>query len=155
MSGARTVASLARLVALRDREVERLRRELADREALREQYRRNLARMAELLADHAASGHAGIGAAHAVLALNGANYRMQLIAMIHAHADDLARHEAGLDAHRAALTAAVLKHRRLAHALAAKRAALAHDAQRKQQKQQDQLAAQAALRRHVTSIPIS
>ncbi|GAB7539396.1 hypothetical protein [Burkholderia sp. 3C] len=155
MSTGRTVASLARLVALRDREVERLRRELADQEALRERYRRNLASMEHLLADAAASGHAGLGAAHAALALNGANYRMQLITMVHAHADDLMRHEATLDAHRAALTGALLKHRRLTHVLAAKRAALRDDAQRKQQKQQDQLATQAALRRHVTSTPFS
>ncbi|MEK6423418.1 MAG: hypothetical protein V4801_27840 [Burkholderia gladioli] len=155
MNRTRTAASLARLVALRECDVERLRRALAGQEALREQYRRNLARMANLLADHAASGHAGLGAAHAVLALNGANYRMQLIAMHHTHADDLARHEARLDVQRAALRAAELTHRRLAHALAAARAALAHDAQRKHQKQQDQLAAQAALRRRLASLPLS
>ncbi|GAB2592584.1 flagellar FliJ family protein [Dyella jejuensis] len=143
MSMQRTVDSLARLVQLRAHDVDRLTGELANRQALRMRYQDNLERMEHLL-DTTAAGDSGCPA----LASNSAHYKSSLCDLIAAHRQDLARHDATIEASRQALTQAALKHECLERALQGKRQVLERQRHRHEQKQQDQLAVQAWCRNH-------
>ena len=146
MSIERTVDSLARLVELRQVEVDRLGGELAGMQALRRRYQDNLERMEGLLAT-------AVDPAHPcpVLYSNSAHYKTLLVDMIVDHRRELAGHEACMEQGRQALLRATLKHRRLDDALKDKRHALQGQRHAREQKRQDQLAAQAWCRTHFHS----
>ncbi|MFC4762321.1 flagellar export protein FliJ [Dyella koreensis] len=138
MSMGRTVNSLARLVDLRGREVERLTGELAGQQAMRKRYENNLTRMEQLL--HAA---APSDQGCPVLSSNSALYKAWLADLIASHRQDLAHHDTVIAASRGALTIAALKHEGLGRVLHDKRALLERQHRVREQKQQDQLATQA------------
>ena len=84
---------LDRLVALREKGVDRLSADFAAREAMRQRYLNNLARMRRLCED--TSADLGAGKAAGVLALNNGAYEQTLLAMVDAHAQDLAPVDSG------------------------------------------------------------
>jgi flagellar export protein FliJ len=138
MNAERTIVSLSRLVELRARERDRLGVELADKEALRARYRRNLQRMDELM-----TGLGQSGTTNLALSVNCGDVKASLLDTIHAHRNDLGRHEAEIEATRRALASASLRHEALERSLLRKRHALAVAGEKRDQKRQDQLASQA------------
>lgn len=140
MNNERAVHSLGRLVALRERDVERLGAALAVKEAERQRYRNNLQRMEALVADIGADA-----CTHPLIALNCADYKGTLLNLIRTHAGELAAHEAGMAAHRALLEQARCKHKSLATVYDRKAQCIAQARDQRERKGQDQLATQAWL----------
>ncbi|WP_213762758.1 flagellar FliJ family protein [Caballeronia sp. dw_19] len=138
MNGERTVVSLARLVELRARERDRLKVELASKEALRERYRRSLERVQDMVTGLGQSGMANLA-----LSINCADFKSSLVEMIHTHLSDLTRHEADMEVSQRALMRASLKHEALERTLCSKRHAIRLADEKRGQKRQDQLATQA------------
>ncbi|GHD63347.1 MULTISPECIES: flagellar export protein FliJ [Jeongeupia] len=145
MTQARTVLSLARLVALRDVEVDRLTADVAQKEALRQRYHHNLDRMAQLCADSAATGSLPPS-----LSLNCGNYKQAVFDMMAAHQRDLALHEADMAVTQRALQAASLKRETLDRVREQHSAVLQVEQDRREQKRQDELATQAWYRQRAS-----
>lgn len=133
--------SLNRLVDVREREVDRLQAAMADQEATRQRYRNNLERLEELSA-----GSGVRGSWSPLLAANSGAYKQNVLLLAAAHRESLAAHEADMAVTRVALQAAARRHEVLAQVrdrqLESDRRAL----QRREQKGQDELAAQVWLR---------
>lgn len=135
---------LDRLVALREKEVDRLSADFAAREAMRQRYLDNLARMRSLCEDTSAGLAAGKAAG--VLALNNGAYKQTLLAMVDAHAQDLAAHEAQMDVARQALHQAARGHEVLRQVAEKQSLALLRAQGVREQKVSDDLASQVWLR---------
>jgi flagellar export protein FliJ len=130
------VRNLTTLVDLRQREVDRLVADMAQKEAVRQRYRSNLDRLAGLCAGESAQGTSPS------LSLNRAAYKQSVLEMIDQHRTELTLHEADMAVAQCALTAASHKRESLGQVLVRKeRDAAAEQAQR-DQKQQDELASQ-------------
>lgn len=137
MSKARNLYSLGRLVDLRAREVERLTAEVAAKQAVRQRYLDNLARLEELRDSSGPSG-----ALPPVLSLNCAAYKHTVMMLADAHRDDLAVHEAEMARAQQALTAAALKREVLGQVHARQLRSVAGEQAVAEQKRQDELASQ-------------
>ena len=135
---------LDRLVALREKEVDRLSADFASREAMRQRYLDNLTRMRSLCEDTSAGLAAGKAAG--VLALNNGAYKQTLLAMVDAHAQDLAAHEAQMDVARQALHQAARGHEVLRQVAEKQSLALLRAQGVRDQKVSDDLASQVWLR---------
>lgn len=143
MSVERIVNNLSRLVRLREREVDRLSGELVALQALRVRYQNNLERMEHLLATAADSDRGS-----PILSNNSARYKSLLIDMISNHRYEMMHHEVTIEAGRQALNYASLQQKRLDSVLQNKRQFLNSQLQVREQKKQDQFAAQAWCRVH-------
>lgn len=138
---ARKVQQLSTLVELREREVDRLSADVASQQALRERYQRNLERMDRLCADTAA-----LPTVSPLQAMNNGAYRLTLMTVAEQHRQQLAVHEADMAASRQALHDAVLRQEVLAQVLQRQHVALQRAEAGRDQKRQDDLAAQVWLR---------
>ena len=148
------VKSLSTLVNLREQEVERLTTDVAAKQAVRERYRRSLARMEQLCRDSGASSDAGgdtvPGALTPMLSpalsLNCAAYKQSVMQMADAHRADLALHEADMAVAQRALHAAVNKREVLDTVLQRQLGTLQRQQAAREQKREDDLAAQVWMR---------
>jgi flagellar export protein FliJ len=138
MNPQRTVDSLARLIELKQQQVDQLAAEVAGKEALRQRYRHNLERLGALAAGSGASG----APASPALALNRANYKQSVLTLMVSHQQELALHEADMAAAQRALTEASRKREVLVRTLEQKQDVLQRAQAVREQKRQDDLAAQ-------------
>lgn len=137
------IRSLGMLATLREQEVERLNADMAGKQALRQRYQNNLARMHEL-ADSCGPAHAG---SHSPLqVMNRADYKLAVLHMADRHRQDLALHEADMAVAQTALRTATLRHEVIEQVRDKQLGALRQAQQRREQKQQDDLACQVWLR---------
>lgn len=134
--------SLNRLVDLREREVDRLQAEMASKEALRRRYLGNLDRLQELCAGSGASG-----VLSPTLALNCAGYKEAVLELAASHRESLTLHEADMAVTQRALVAASRRHQVLGQVLEARQERGRRAENLREQKRQDDLAAQVWLRR--------
>ncbi len=102
MTPPRHIRTLDRVLALREREQDRLGAELARQQTERERYRANLQRLHTLTEQTGPSG-----ALPPALAGNCADYKQAVLGMAQRHGEALARHEADMDLTRLALGEAV------------------------------------------------
>lgn len=138
-----TVASMRRLAQLREREVEALEAEQAQRQALVERSRNSLRRMRDLLEQ------VGLQSAHCpVRASNSAHYKASLVDLIATQTRDLARLLEAMEAGDVALQDATLRRERVMRALQGKQAELGRSIATRDQKRQDQLALQSWVHAH-------
>ena len=137
----RKVQQLSTLVDLREREVDRLSADVASQQALRERYQRNLERMDRLCADTAA-----LPTASPLQALNNGAYRIALMGVAEQHRQQLALHDADMAASRQALHDASRRHEVLSQVLQRQHSALQRTEASRDQKRQDDLAAQVWIR---------
>ncbi|HTN67454.1 MAG TPA: flagellar FliJ family protein [Burkholderiaceae bacterium] len=128
--------SLTTLIDLREREVERLRIDIAGKAAVRERYLGNLKRMEDLYADGSSCG------LPPALSLNRGYYKHAVMQMADAHRTDLALHEADMAVTQRALTTAWCKQEVLGQVLAQKQKMAIAEVGRQERKQQDELAMQ-------------
>ncbi|NLG76942.1 MAG: flagellar export protein FliJ [Xanthomonadaceae bacterium] len=153
MSASRRIQRLGQLVALRERDVERLGAEMAEKRATQQRYLNNLARLDELCLSSGASGMAlDPGQPQKLLSpalsLNVGGYKQAVMNMAAAHRVDLSLHEAEMLNTQRLMTAAARRHEALDQALTRRRAILQRHRAVREQKRQDDLAAQVWLRRH-------
>ncbi|MCH8179148.1 MAG: flagellar export protein FliJ [Proteobacteria bacterium] len=137
MSPAAKVQQLSTLVDLREREVDRLSADVASQQALRERYQRNLERMDQLCASTAA-----LPVLSPLQAMNNGAYRLSLLAVADQHRQQLAVHDADMAASRQALHDAARRHEVLSQVLQRQHSALQRAEASRDQKRQDDLAAQ-------------
>lgn len=136
-----SIAAVRRLAELRAREADRLQTELAERQAKRQRQAESVQRLNALCA--------GVGASAvpaAVLAANCAAYKESLLELGRRQQDELARHDAGVDAARAALMAAATRRMALEQAADGRQQRLDRDLAGREQKRQDDIATQVWLR---------
>ena len=131
------ITCLERLVDVRERELDQLQAQLAQKEAVRARYRGNLARMASLCADSGASG--ALPAAHST---NCADFKQAVLQMAATHRQDLQLHEADLAVTERALKAAAARQDVLGDVLARQRRLVLAARARGERKREDELAAQ-------------
>lgn len=129
--------SLTTLIDLREREVERLRVDIAGKAAVRERFLGNLKRMEELYA-----GSSNSGGLPPVLSLNRGHYKQAVMQMADTHRTDLSLHEADMAVTQRALNAAWCRQEVLGQVLAQKQKIVVDEAGRLERKQQDELATQ-------------
>lgn len=153
MSIPRRLEQLGQLVELREREVERLSAEMADKRATQQRYLNNLARLEELCQSSGASGkqcHPGqqSGLLSPALSLNVGGYKQVVMNMAAAHRVDLSLHEAEMLNTQRLMTAAARRHEALDQVLTRQKTKLQRLRAVREQKRQDDLASQMWLRRH-------
>jgi len=136
-----TTRSLATLVDLRGREVDRLAASMADKQAVRERFQGNLARLERLGAGGSGQCQAGDRLPLA-LSMNHAGYKQAVLAMADTHRQDLALHEADMAVTRRALHAAARQREVLGQVLDERVAQLRKAQARQDQKRLDDLATQ-------------
>lgn len=151
MSAPRRIKQLGRLVQLREREVERLSAEMADKRVVRQRYLDNLARLEELCVSSGASGTQRPSGQpqHTLspaLSLNVSGYKQAVMKMAAAHRVDLSLHESEMLNTQRLVMAAARKHEALDQILDRRRAGLRRRREVGQQKRQDDIAAQVWLR---------
>lgn len=155
MNSSAPTDSLSRLIELRQREIDRRSAELADKLRLRERYQRNLAQL-EALGSLCTLGPAHsaelkaprqLAGAMAGLALNNAHYKQSMQQLAATHRQDLALHEADLAVTRHALAEVAREREALQHLLTRQQQREQHVRSVREQKGQDDLAAQVWLRR--------
>jgi flagellar export protein FliJ len=147
MSEEHRTASLQRLVELREREVERLGADMSARQATRNRYATNLARLEQLYTGSGASGApsriAGEnGQISLSLSLNCASYKQAVMRMAAAHRVDLSLFEADMAVARRALLAATRRQEALGQELARQRDNALKAKSSREQKRQDDIALQ-------------
>ena len=141
MTQAQNVASISRLIELREVEVDRLTADVAKKEVMRQRYHHNLDRMAQLCAESAATG-----SLPPVLSLNCGNYKQAVFNMMATHQRDLALHEADMAVAQRELATASLKREVLDRVREQKNDAIRREQDSREQKRQDELASQVWLR---------
>lgn len=137
MSKRHTMNSLATLVRLRNRDVDSLKAEMSSKASVRERYRTNLARLDGLCADSGASGTPSLA-----LSVNCAHYKQVVMQMADSHRIDLSLHEADMAVTQQALNGAWRKSEVLRQVLERKQDNLFNEQQKRERKQQDELAVQ-------------
>ncbi len=150
MSDDPRVTSLARLVDLRAREVDRLGADMNTRRATRNRYERNVARLEQLCEGSGASGAPVTGSrgvapsalVSPALSLNCAAYKQALMKMVDAHRADLSLHDADTTVVQRALLAASRRHASLDQELERLRADTRKVRTVREQKVQDDVALQ-------------
>lgn len=155
MNASTPTEQLSRLIELRQREIDRRSAELADKLRLRERYQRNLAQL-DALGHISTLGPAGgtprpastpSPGALAGLALNSAQYKQSMRQLADNHRQDLALHDADLAVTRHALNEVAREREALQQLLTSQRQREQHERSVREQKGQDDLAAQVWLRR--------
>jgi flagellar export protein FliJ len=128
------VKSLTTLVTLRERAVDRLAAEMAEKRQARERFERNLERLKSLAAGASAQGKAP------ALALNAAYYKQAVLQLADVHRVDLALHEADMAVTQKALDTAAQKREVLGQVLAREQQRVVDAQQKVEQRRQDELA---------------
>lgn len=151
MTTARRIRQLGRLVELREREVQRLGAEMADKRATRERYVANLARLEELCVSCGASGaQQPLGQSQPTfspaLSLNVGGYKQTVMKMADAHRVDLSLHEQDMLNTQRLVAAAARKHAALDQVLGRLKTGWVRDREVRQQKRLDDIATQMWLR---------
>lgn len=150
MNAPRRIKQLGHLVELREREVNRLSAEMADKRAVHKRYLDNLARLEALCTSSGASGTQTSSnqpqTLSPALSLNVGGYKQAVMKMADAHRVDLSLHESEMLNTQRLVTAAVRKHEALDQVLDRRRVVLRRGREVVQQKRQDDLAAQVWLR---------
>lgn len=136
MSERQRLHSLGRLVDLQGREVDRLSADVAEKRATRERYLRNLSRLQNLCDSSNPAGGSP------VLALNRAGYKQAMLRMVATHRVDLSLHESELALSQRELIDAARRQEALGQVLQREHENVRHVTQVREQKQQDELAAQ-------------
>lgn len=142
MKQARTVKSLSTLIGMREREVEKLMADMAAKQAVRDRFQHNLARMEKLCANNAASGITS-----PVQALNSGHFKLSIMQMADVHKQDLALHEADMALSQLALQNAAQRREVLDQVRAQQQRSLDKAEASREQKGQDDMATQVWLRR--------
>jgi flagellar export protein FliJ len=137
MKQSRSVKSLTTLVALRERAVDKLTAEMAEKANVRERFRNNLDRMAGLCA-----GDSEQGVLPLALSINFAHYKQAVMQMADTHRADLTLHEADMAVTQRALIAASHKREVLGQVLARQQQLVLDGQRRVEQRRQDELATQ-------------
>jgi flagellar export protein FliJ len=137
MKQSRSVKSLTTLVALRERAVDKLTAEMAEKANVRERFRNNLERMEGLCA-----GDSEHGVLPLALSINFAHYKQAVMQMADTHRADLTLHEADMAVTQRALIAASHKREVLGQVLAREQQLLQDGERRVEQRRQDELATQ-------------
>jgi flagellar export protein FliJ len=151
MTSPRRIKQLGQLVELRESEVNRLSAELADKQAVRQRYLANLARLEGLCVSSGASGtqkpaDPSASTFSPALSLNVGGYKQVVMKMAAAHRVDLSLHESEMLNTQRLVTAAARKHEALDQVLDRRRVGLRRHNEVRQQKRQDDIAAQMWLR---------
>jgi flagellar export protein FliJ len=128
-------------VRLRSTEVERLQTEMAEKEAMRARYQKNLERLTGLYTNSGASGNL-----HPALAGNCGDYKQAVMQMADNHRLDLHMHEADMAVSQQALNAAWAKREVLGKVLDKQQKVVLKEQNAKERKQHDDLATQLWLR---------
>ena len=145
MKERRRIESLGKLVDLREREVERLCADVADKQATRQRYLGNLARLEQLCNGSGASGAlAGSSPASLspVLSLNCGGYKEAVMRMADAHRVDLSLHETEMRNAQLLMAGAVRRQESLELVLTQRKQGVVRSASTREQKSQNDLAAQ-------------
>lgn len=135
MNGKKDSSSLARLVQLRQKELDQRQAELASRQAVRERYQRNVDQLENLWRNSTASGTLA-----PELSLNCANYKQTVLQLASVHRADLVRHEATVDSARQAVLQASRQHGAVEQMLERQRLVLQREENQREQKRQDEMA---------------
>jgi flagellar export protein FliJ len=135
MTSARSLLSLTTLVGVREREVDRRKADMADMAALRMRYVGNISRLDAL-------AQAPVPLASAETAVNACGYRQAVVDMANQHKQELAVHELDMEAKRVDLVQASRRCEVLTQVLVRQRQQNAKVARSKEQKRQDDIAAQ-------------
>lgn len=133
--------SLQRLMGLRERELERRQAQLAAKEQLRARYVSTVERLEQLNAQIGPTG-----AAIPSLAANSAVYKQAVLQWAEQQRQDLALHEADMAVQRQQMLTVARQQQAFGQLLSRVDARLAGEAQRREQKGQDDLAGQVWLR---------
>jgi hypothetical protein len=137
MTQARTIKSLATLIALRENAIDRLRAEMAEKSRTRDRFHENLERLSSLCA-----GSGPHDAVSSALFINAAGYRQAVTQLADAHRVDLALHEADMARTQIALNAAAQKREVLGQVLLQRQRQMDDAERRVEQRGQDELATQ-------------
>jgi flagellar export protein FliJ len=150
MSSPRRIKQLGQLVELREREVNRLGAEMAEKRAVHQRYLSNLARLEELCISSGPSGAQQLAGQPTTfspaLSLNVGGYKEVVMKMAAAHRVDLSLHESEMMNTQKLVIAAARKHEALDKVLAKRKAGLRRSNELRQQKRQDDIASQVWLR---------
>lgn len=146
MSERRRIYQLSQLVGLREREADRLAAEMANKVAVRDRYRANLARLEELYVSSGPSGAQMSPGAQPtlspLLSLNCGGYKQTVMKMAAAHRVDLSLHESELALTQRRALEAARRHEALDQLLDRQRRSAARARNVREQKRIDDLASQ-------------
>jgi len=131
------VTSLATLVDLREREVDRLAADMASKEAVRRRYCESIERLRGMC-----TGESAPASLPMALSLNLAGYKQAVLRMVEQHREDLALHEADMAVTQRALAAASQRREVLGQVLRREQHVLRAEQGVREQKRQDELASQ-------------
>lgn len=149
MSGNKQLKRLEQLVDLREREVDRLSADMANKQATRQRFLGNLARLEQLCVSSGASGAQAAGERGVLspaLSLNCGGYKQAVMKMADAHRVDLSLHEAEMSLTQRLVTEAARRHGALDQVYERERAGVRRHQSVREQKRQDDLASQVWLR---------
>ncbi|MBC7206487.1 MAG: hypothetical protein H5U27_08210 [Methyloversatilis sp.] len=132
-----SVRTLARLVDVREREVDRLQADMAGKLALRQRYLGNIERLQSLC-----DGVPQTGSLQPLLSMNSAGYKQSVADMVAVHRQELAAHEVEIDLARRELALVSRRCEVLDQVLLRQRSMIAHGARVSEQKRQDDIAVQ-------------
>ncbi|MBU0603001.1 MAG: hypothetical protein KKD25_11455 [Gammaproteobacteria bacterium] len=132
-----SIRTLARLMGVREREVDQLQSLMAGKEALRQRYLGNIERL-QSLGDCARV----TGAQQPLLSMNSANYKQAVAEMAQTQREALAEHDMEMDLARRDLAHASQRCEVIGQVLSRQRERVAVVARTKEQKAQDDLAVQ-------------
>lgn len=132
-----SIRALARLVDVREREVDRLQADMAGKVALRQRYLGNIERLQSLC-----DGVPQTGSLQPLLSMNSAGYKQSVAEMVATHRQELAAHEIEIDLARRELALVSRRCEVLDRVLLRQRSIVAHSARVCEQKRQDDIAVQ-------------
>lgn len=132
-----SIRTLAVLAGVREREVDRLQADMAGRVALRQRYVGNIERLQALC-----DGSGQTGALQPLLSMNSASYKQSVADMVETHRQELAAHDVAMDHARRELAHASRHSEVLDQVLSRQRQLVASGLRTREQKGQDDLAAQ-------------
>jgi flagellar export protein FliJ len=141
----RQLKSLETLVDLRERELDKLRTDMAMRQATRDRYLAAIDRMRGLFDGAGASGQS-IAAPSPALSANCAAYKQALLTLTDTQRDTLSAHEADMRLAQQALHLAARRHEVMSQLADNKRVSLQRAEDVREQKLQDDMATQVWLR---------
>lgn len=132
-----SIRALARLVDVREREVDRLQADMAGKVALRQRYLGNIERLQSLC-----DGVPQTGSLQPLLSMNSAGYKQSVAEVVATHRQELAAHEIEIDLARRELALVSRRCEVLDQVLLRQRSIVAHSARVSEQKRQDDIAVQ-------------
>lgn len=132
-----SIRALARLVDVREREMDRLQADMAGKVALRQRYLGNIERLQSLC-----DGVPQTGSLQPLLSMNSAGYKQSVAEMVATHRQELAAHEIEIDLARRELALVSRRCEVLDQVLLRQRSIVANSARVSEQKRQDDIAVQ-------------